>query len=193
VLQSLHAKLAHDAFELPGHHGIRHTGFTLRQGFADAHDRRELHALGRAHLTRDQPIVLAMHGPTLGMADDDVPTAQFLQHRRGDFARERATLVLAHVLSPPGDRTAGKKRLSLGEEGIRDEHRARTCPICGKPAFERAEQRFVLGQAAVHLPVAGDELAAHHDHQRFKTGDVTVYRRGGSISPESFQPKRPVM
>ena len=63
------------------------------------------------------------------------------------------------ILGAPGDVAAAENGFGLGQVGIGNAYR-HFASECGGARFHGIEQSKVIGKAAVHLPVAGDELPA---------------------------------
>jgi hypothetical protein len=97
----------------------------------------------------------------LGVADDGVAHAELLQHGRRHLAGEGALLVLRDVLRAEFQRRAVAQHLHLREVRRRHAHGdgARGALHAGD---DGAHQRVVGLDAAVHLPVAGDQLLLRH-------------------------------
>ncbi len=95
------------------------------------------------------------------MADDRVAAAEFRHHSRGNLAGVRPAGVLADVLRPPGDRRSRQRRLRLPQIRIGNANRQLLAFGSRPPGTQIGQQPVVLPQAAVHFPVADDELAAH--------------------------------
>jgi len=109
----------------------------------------------------DRGIGLAKQGPSLRVADDRVAAPEFRHHRRRHLAGKCTDSMLAHALRTPGDRRTRQRSLRLPQIRIGNAHRELP-PWRGRPSGAQVpEQRIVLPQAAVHFPVADDELAAH--------------------------------
>src|SRR5205823_5423325 len=79
-------------------HRERLAALAFLERLADADNRRELRAKHRADLAVHERIGLVKIAPPLGVADDYVLGACFLQHRRGDLARERALTLPMNIL-----------------------------------------------------------------------------------------------
>src|SRR5579885_3239348 len=96
--------------------------------------------------------------PTLGMSGEYVAAADVLQHRCGDVARVGTVVVLAAIL-----RAEGELRAELLDQRNQvwkwREHR--DVAMRGKVGDDRADQFLRARARAVHLPVSGDQFAAH--------------------------------
>jgi hypothetical protein len=81
--------------------------------------------------------------------------------------------MLARILRAPTDSRALQQVPHLRKIRKRNAHRA-LCVGCAQSRSQGAEQSLVFGQAAMHFPVAGNELPAHHVLQQFKLVNVTA-------------------
>ncbi|MCY1372491.1 hypothetical protein D9M69_596980 [compost metagenome] len=96
------------------------------------------------------------------MAGQGPAAAEFLQHGAGNFSGVGALVVRADVLRSPGDTASGQGRGGLRQvrERNADADFAVARSIRGT---QLGQQRSVLGQVTVHLPVAQHEAGAVFD------------------------------
>ena len=90
---------------------------------ADADDRREPRADRRQRLAVDDRVALPEQPPPLGMADDHVLRAGFLDHGRRHLARERALALPVEVLRRDADVRVARRvreRMHRGERRRED-------------------------------------------------------------------------
>ena len=114
-------------------------------------------ASAAAVLAATSLVGLAVVLAPLRMADDRVAHAEVLQHRRRLLAGEGALRLRRDVLRAQRDRRARHQRLHLRQVRRRHAHR----DVARRRAHARQQglqQRLVGSQAAVHLPVACDQL-----------------------------------
>ena len=132
-------------------------GDALLLDFADAQYGLQARGESGLGLGADDRVALMMVGAALGMADDDQLRARLDEHRSGDVAGMGAARLRVAILG--ADRQAAGTR-----HGERDQRKRRAdgdvhsgrLPRGGGDGGEFGQSRA----AAVHLPVAGDELAA---------------------------------
>ena len=133
----------------------------LRVALADADDRRQSAGKGRFGLRPDQLVCLMLVGPSLGMADDRHSRAGLLDHRHRDAsgmgtARRRVDVLGADDEAARSGHGRCDQREWRTDGDVHSRRFAGGSPDRGKFAQ--------LGDAAIHLPVAGDELATDvHD------------------------------
>jgi hypothetical protein len=103
-----------------------------------------------------------MVGATLRVADDHIAAGEVAQHLRAHFAGIGAAFIRGHVLRAPGDGTVLQGIFALLQIRRRYAHgnrRLHTVDACRNAL----EQCGVGRAAAVHLPVAYDELGPHQN------------------------------
>jgi hypothetical protein len=92
------------------------------------------------------------------VADDRVSTPEINQHRCGNLACIGALLMLTDILGTPGNVSVRQYRLRLPKIRIRYSHsNARFVQLYG-PRDDRVQQILILGYAAMHFPVARNQL-----------------------------------
>ena len=136
-------------------------GFALGQLLADAQDRDQPLGERGGELARDQLVALAVQQPPLGVADDHVLAADVLQHGRGHLAGEGAlrsaqTSCAPRLSAESRSRRATSCRYTNGGQTTQVGRR-----LGGSAGQQLLDEPRVLGARAVHLPVAGDDGAAH--------------------------------
>jgi len=134
----------------------------LRLALAQADDRHQAGRGGGARLRGDGGVGLVMRGAALRMADDDIRTTEVGQHGRGDVAGVRALGLAVAILAADRDRRAGERLAERSDQGRgrADEHVARR-GFAADMNQQRRREALRLDPAAVHLPVAGDQLLRH--------------------------------
>ena len=153
------------ALELAVEHLLGLAGFALGERFANADDRLEAGGKGGAELASDRFVGFAEKLAALGVADDDARAARFDEHRRGDFAGERALRLPVEILRGDRDGRAARGFDGGGERGEprRDDDAAMRG--AGDERQKRAEKPSRFRPGLEHLPVAGD-----HRHARRSSG-----------------------
>src|SRR5437879_3330734 len=154
------AKLEHH-IELPRDHLVRAPRVTIGELLADAQDRHEPPSVRGTELARDQLIALAIQQPPLRVPDDDVLAAHILQHRGRDLAGERPLRIRAQVLAAEARVRAAQQPSDLLQVNERRAHHAGRRRLRRKARQQLFDELRVLGARAVHLPVTGDNGAAH--------------------------------
>ena|SRR5436309_3139406 len=92
------------------------------------------------------------------MADERIAATKLTQHRGSYFTGEGTTGLGRHILSAPRNLGTGQQRLALGKIG---ERRADRQLRARRRSLDTLKQRRVGGQAAMHLPIADDQLLSH--------------------------------
>lgn len=161
---------ARHGFGAQGQHGLelalndgqRVAGVAIGQRFAHADHGSQAGGQRGARLVRHDLVRLAVQHATLGVAGQGPAAAEFLQHRAGDFARVGALFLSADILRTPADAAAGQGGSGLGQ--VRERHANADLAMAGGiHGAQFGQQRGVLGQVAVHLPVAQHEAGAVFD------------------------------
>ena len=132
----------------------------LVQGLSDTEDGPEAVLEGRLDFAVNQLVVFAEELPSFRMAQDDV-VAQPLQHGWGDFAGKGSGRLVMHVLGAKFDWRA---RYRIPDRGQRDKGGAKQDFDAGNGVCcltNTGSQGHGLGQAGVHLPVAGNQGLWH--------------------------------
>ena len=107
-------------------------------------------------------VALAMILAALGVADDDVAAAEIHQHRRRHLAGEGALRVRRESCAPSA-MACRPAAICTAPSTAPARRPQRRRPACRMPA-QGVQQRVVGSQAAIHLPVAGDQLPSGHRH-----------------------------
>ncbi|MNY29463.1 hypothetical protein D3C86_1635060 [compost metagenome] len=144
--------------QLTTDHGFGLPGFALGERLAYADHGHDAKFQGPQRLGRHGGVGFAVIGAALGMADQCVAHTKLGQHRGSHLAREGTTCLSRHILGTPGHLRARQQRLALGKIGERCANSQRRA---GRSRLDTVEQRRIGGQAAVHLPVADDQLLSH--------------------------------
>lgn len=148
--------------ELAFDHGQRVTGFAIGQRLAHAHHRGQAGSQRGASLVGDHLVGFTVQHAALGVAGQRIAAAEFLEHGARDFARVGALVVGADVLRAPGHGAAGQGRGGLRQ--VRKRHADADLAMAGGiRGAQFGQQRGILGQVAVHLPVAQHEAGAVFD------------------------------
>jgi len=164
------------AGELAGDHRDMIAGEALGLGLADADDRLEAGGERGLGLGADDRVGLALLGAALGMPDDDQPRARFLEHRHRDAAGMGPARLEVAVLC------ADQEPAAAGDGGRDQGERRADGDVDSGGLARRVGDRRELGQsgeAAVHLPIADDQLAADvHLALFLPSGSAAPSRRG---------------
>jgi len=132
------------------------------RGLAHADHRGQAGCQGSAGLVGDDLVGFTVQHAALGVAGQRVAAAEFLEHGAGDFAGVGALVVRADVLRAPRHGAAGQGRRGLGQVRKRNAD-ADLAVARGIRGAQLGQQRSVLSQVAVHLPVAQHEAGAVFD------------------------------
>src|SRR5205807_1406172 len=159
--------------------GERLVALALVERLADADDRNELGAERGGDLAVHELVGLVEISAPLGMADDHVFGPRLLEHRRADFAGERALALPMQILRGNRDvRVAG----GLGHRMKSSERRGHHDLDVGDVLHEAAQlldEDHRLLNGLEHLPVAGDEW----NSQRSRTPRSRTRPSGRSMRP----------
>jgi hypothetical protein len=126
-----------------------------------ASDRGEPGGKRRGRLAIDRRVGLTKQRAPLGMSDDHVLGARLANHRRADFARERALAIPVSILRGNDDVAVAS---GLGRRVESGKRRRNHDLDVGDVLHQGAELFDVLhglGDRLVHLPVPGYEWCSH--------------------------------
>ena len=139
----------------------------LVRALADADDGLEAVAERVIGLGANLLVGFALIGAAFAVADDDQPRSRLLEHRRRNVTGMRAVFLRMEVLR------ADRDPVRPGDGG-RDQGEGRADRDVDPGRFSGGDcdrrQFGKLGEVAVHLPVAGDQLAVHSVSSSFPEG-----------------------
>src|SRR5208282_806669 len=162
--------------ELAAQHEFGVAGLALGEGLPDADDGSQTGGESGAKLAVHLVIGFAKDVAPLGMPDESEAAAQLGDHARGDFAGPGAFLLPVEVLRADGDVGAARGFDGGGKGGERrSDDEVALAQVSGQVP-EAGKKGAGLGLRFVHLPVGGDDGAAHdlveNELREFKGSEV---------------------
>src|SRR5207244_2512580 len=169
--------------ELPIERPQRRAAVTLLERLSDADDRRQLRRDGGRQLAVHGLVGLSEQASALGVPDDHVLRARFLDHPGADFAGEGPLPIPMKILGRDADggpvRRVGR-RAHRGERRRDDDldvvHRIRQLA-------ELLDERDRLLDGLVHLPVRGEEGCSHLSGNAATPGSSRPPRNSSDAPP----------
>ena len=149
----------------------------LLQALAHAHDGTQTGLQGGVDLLVDGQVGLVVVLTALGVADDDVLGAHFLEHLHGDLTGESTGGLVVAVLAADGQAGVLEQLHGAGDvhSGNTQHHFAPL--VLAQLGLDGLGVGAGLGQGLVHLPVAGDDgLTIFQVH---KIESSFLYKCGG--------------
>jgi hypothetical protein len=134
------------------------SGFALRPRLADANNHRQARRQGCRSLSRDKGIIFVVIAAPLRMPDDDVGGAGVLQHQsRNVPGMGTAGGRMAILAAERHGRIFAKIRPSLEQSRRRTDEHFGSAGATRTNAVAHRGDHVQLGDAAIHLPISGDE------------------------------------
>ena len=168
--------------ELARDHFARAPRVAICQLLADAQDRYQALGMRRAKLARYELIALAIQQAPLGVADDHVLAAHILEHGGRDFTGEGALRVRAHILAAETEHRAAQHPAGFLQIHERRAYHARRNRVCRAARQKLLDELRILAARPVHLPVSGNNRAAHGPTSNGSVGRLWVLKGRGMIA-----------